>query len=67
MNETVRILLIEDDRALVDVMRKALTELGHVVDIEFDGRRGLETAELGEYEALVVDVMLPSLDGFAAS
>ncbi len=50
---------------LVEVMRKALTELGHVVDVEFDGREGLETAELGDYDGLVIDVMLPRLDGFS--
>jgi two-component system copper resistance phosphate regulon response regulator CusR len=61
----VRLLLIEDDRALVEVVRKALIELGHVVDSEFDGRRGLETAELGDYDGLIVDVMLPGLDGFS--
>ncbi|MGB8266672.1 MAG: response regulator transcription factor [Candidatus Velthaea sp.] len=61
----MRILLIEDDRALVEVIRRALTELGHVVDGESDGRQGLETAEFGTYDGLVVDVMLPGLDGFS--
>ena len=59
----MRILLIEDDRQMADYLRKALAEVGAVVDHAADGREGLLAAASGDYEALIVDRMLPGLDG----
>lgn len=59
----MRILLIEDDRLMADYLRKALVEVGCVVDHLVDGREGLLTAVSGDYDALIVDRMLPGLDG----
>lgn len=59
----MRILLIEDDRQMADYLRKALAEAGAVVDQTADGRDGLLQAASGDYDVLVVDRMLPGLDG----
>ncbi|MBK5962993.1 DNA-binding response regulator [Thiocystis minor] len=59
----MRILLIEDDRKLADYLRKALVEVGFAVDHLVDGREGLLTAASLDYDILIVDRMLPGLDG----
>ncbi|MCF1182875.1 response regulator transcription factor [Marichromatium gracile] len=61
----MRILLIEDDAQMADYLRKALGEIGAVVDHADDGREGLLQAAGGGYDALIVDRMLPGLDGLA--
>lgn len=60
----VRILIVEDDPRLADVVRRGLEESGHVVDIEHDGDAGAASAEGGNYDAIVLDVMLPRRDGY---
>ncbi len=59
----MRILLIEDDRQMADYLRKALTEVGALVDHAADGREGLLLAAGGDFDVLIVDRMLPGLDG----
>ncbi len=61
----MRILVVEDDDETAAYVAKALTENGHTVDRAPDGRDGLFLATSGDYDALVVDRMLPSLDGLA--
>jgi len=61
----MHILVVEDDRALADLLRRGLTQELHVVDVAHDGTEGLERAESGVYDALVLDLMLPGLDGLA--
>lgn len=61
----MRILLIEDDRNAAAYLVKGLTESGHVVDHAADGEDGLHMALTGEYDALVVDRMLPKRDGLS--
>ena len=61
----MRILVVEDDRSLADVLRRGLTESGHVVDVERDGAAGRRAAAGGGYDAVVLDVMLPEMNGFA--
>jgi DNA-binding response OmpR family regulator len=63
----VKILVIEDDAHLADVVRRGLAESGHVVDIEVDGESGELAARSGSYDAIVLDVMLPSKDGFSVA
>jgi two-component system, OmpR family, response regulator len=60
-----KLLLIEDDRQAAEYLRKGLSEHGHVVDHAGDGREGLYMATGGAYDALIVDRMLPGLDGLA--
>lgn len=60
----MKILYVEDDATAREYIRKGLREQGHVVDAAPEGRRGLEQALGGSYDLLILDVMLPGLDGF---
>ena len=59
----MRVLVIEDDLDAADFVRKVLTEAEHSVDIRYDGAEGLQQALSEDYDVLVVDRMLPSMDG----
>ena len=59
----MNILLVEDDTATASFIRKGLTEHGYVVDHAADGEDGLHLALNNPYDALIVDRMLPKLDG----
>lgn len=59
----MKILVIEDDRELNSYITKGLIESGHNADSAFDGKQGLFLATTETYDALVVDRMLPELDG----
>lgn len=61
----MRILIVEDDAETRDFVAQGLTQAGHQVTVSPDGRDGLFQATGGEFEALVVDRMLPGLDGLA--
>ena len=60
----MRILIVEDDQRLARQLKKGLDENGHTVSLAFDGIDGLEAARQGHFDVLVLDVMLPRLDGF---
>src|ERR1044072_2935778 len=62
---TMRILIVEDDRDAADSLVKAFREVGHVAEVAHDGEEGLTLALDGEHDVLVVDRMLPRLDGLA--
>ena len=62
---TMRILVIEDDREAASWLIKGLKESGHVADLASDGVDGLELARDGNYDVLIVDRMLPKLDGLS--
>jgi DNA-binding response OmpR family regulator len=61
----VRVLVVEDDYRMGDYVSRALTEEAMAVDLARDGTRGLEMALAYDYDAIVLDVMLPGIDGFA--
>jgi two-component system OmpR family response regulator len=61
----MRILIIEDDREAASYLVKAFTESGHVADQAGDGGEGLAMGQSGRYDVLVVDRMLPTLDGLS--
>ena len=61
----MRVLLVEDSETLRRSVRRALRHAGFAVDTAADGAEGLAAAELNDYDALVLDVMLPKLDGLA--
>jgi len=61
----VRILVIEDDAETAAYLQGGLQEEGHVVTLAADGRNGLMLAATGDFDVLVVDRMLPGLDGLA--
>ena len=60
----MKILIVEDEVKTGDYLRQGLTEAGFVVDLARDGLDGLHLALNGEYELVVLDVMLPTLDGW---
>ena len=61
----MHVLVIEDDVETARYLRKGLTESGHVVELVHDGREGLDFVLDHEFDAAVVDRMLPGLDGLA--
>ena len=61
----MRILIVEDDREAASYIRKGLRESGHVADHAGDGEEGLEMARAAEYDVLVVDRMMPRMDGLS--
>jgi two-component system, OmpR family, response regulator CpxR len=60
----VRILMIDDDVELCSLLGEFLRREGFSIDFGHDGRRGLERALKGDHDLIVLDVMLPGLDGF---
>ena len=60
----MRILVVEDEQNTGDYLRKGLTESGFVVDLARTGADGLHMASEGDYDLVVLDVMLPGLDGW---
>ncbi len=60
----MRILIVEDEADLLSGLAKALREEGYAIDTAEDGEEGLYKAESYDYDALVLDVMLPKLDGW---
>ena len=59
----MRILLVEDDPKINAVVRQALQEEGYAVDVAFDGDRAEELTFVNDYDAVVLDLMLPGRDG----
>src|SRR3989338_4243371 len=63
MSKQKRILIIEDDVYLRDLYAEVLTEAGHSVETAVDGEEGLVKAKVGGYSLILLDVMMPKLDG----
>ena len=61
----MRILVVEDDEVAAEYVKKGLSEAGHVVDLATDGDLALEMASAADYDALILDRMLPKKDGLA--
>jgi DNA-binding response OmpR family regulator len=59
------LLLVDDDRELCGMMKEFFAGAGHRLDCEYDGRRGLACAASGTYDLVILDVMLPVIDGFS--
>ena len=60
----MRILIVEDERKMAGLLREGLEEEQHSVCLAFDGRAGLEMATSTEFDVIVLDLMLPAVDGF---
>lgn len=60
----MRILIVEDEKRLAGTIKDILEDAGYHADTAGDGLLGLEMAENGIYDAIILDVMLPELDGF---
>lgn len=59
----MRILVVEDDTGIAQFLHQGLTEAGYAVDVAPDGLTGLDYAIAAEYDTIVLDVLLPKLDG----
>ncbi len=59
----MKILVVEDDAKMAELLRRGLSKEGHAVDIAGDGIRGLERGRSQPFDAIVLDIMLPGLDG----
>ena len=60
----MRILVVEDEARLATLLRKGLVEEGHAVDLAESGEDALDWVHAGDFDAIVLDVMLPGIDGF---
>ena len=60
----MKLLVVEDEKRMVELLHKGLTEEGHTVACATDGSSGLELAANYEFDVIILDVMLPRLDGY---
>ena len=60
----MKILLVEDEIDLNNIVTKYLKKNGYSVDSVFDGEEALDYLEYGEYDLVILDVMMPKLNGF---
>jgi DNA-binding response OmpR family regulator len=61
----MRILVVEDERRMAALLKRGLTEEGHQVFLAHEGLEGYEMARSAEFDVIVLDVMLPGMDGLA--
>ena len=64
MNNKERILIVDDDEKLCRLVQEYLGSMGYKVESAYTGAKGLERAMSGEFHAVILDVMLPEMDGF---
>lgn len=60
----MHILIVEDEVHLAEALGQIMTEQRYLADVVYDGADGLDYALTGQYDAILLDVMLPKLDGF---
>src|SRR5690348_15168652 len=58
-----RVLCIEDEHFISELYSRALTKCGYVVDFEIDGAKGLAKAQTDSYDVILIDLMVPTIDG----
>lgn len=59
----MKLLVIEDDHRIAQAIKQGLEQESYAVDAEYDGEDGYNAARTGDYDAIVLDVMLPTMDG----
>jgi len=59
----MRILVVEDEKKVASFLKKGLEEENYAVDVAHDGEEGLALAHINEYDLVILDIMLPKLDG----
>jgi heavy metal response regulator len=62
----MRILVVEDEKKVASFIKRGLEEEGFSVDLAIDGNEGMALATIGNYDLILMDVMLPKLDGLSA-
>ncbi|MBQ3537354.1 MAG: response regulator transcription factor, partial [Clostridia bacterium] len=60
----MQILIVEDEKRLAEALGQVLTEQKYMVDIAYDGRDGLDLALSGIYDIIILDIMLPKMNGY---
>jgi DNA-binding response OmpR family regulator len=60
----VKLLVVEDERRMLELLRRGLTEEGHTVTCASDGNEGWQVSRNYEFDAIVLDIMLPGMNGF---
>jgi two-component system copper resistance phosphate regulon response regulator CusR len=60
----MKLLIVEDEKRMVELLHKGLTEEGHTVACATDGRSGLELAANYEFDVIILDIMMPKMDGY---
>jgi DNA-binding response OmpR family regulator len=60
----MKLLIVEDEVRMADLLRKGLTEEGHTATCAVDGAEGLELAKTYEFDVIILDVMMPKLNGY---
>jgi DNA-binding response OmpR family regulator len=60
----MHVLIVEDEKKMAELLKKGLEEENHSVSLAHDGRDALEMAQALDYDAIVLDLMLPGIDGF---
>ncbi len=60
----MELLVVEDERRMLELLRKGLSEEGHSVWCAVDGREGLQKVREKRYDVVILDVMMPKMDGF---
>ncbi|MEL7666329.1 MAG: response regulator transcription factor [Candidatus Shapirobacteria bacterium] len=59
----MKILIVEDDHLIANSIKKGLEQEKYVVDVAYDGNEGYDLAGSGEYDVIILDLMLPGMDG----
>jgi DNA-binding response OmpR family regulator len=60
----MKLLVVEDERRMLELLRKGLSEEGHTVSCAADGSEGLQMVREHDFDAVILDVMMPKMDGF---
>jgi DNA-binding response OmpR family regulator len=60
----MKLLVVEDEHRMTELLRQGLEEEGHAVQCAFDGRQGLERARGEHFDGIILDIMMPELNGF---
>ena len=61
----MRILVVEDEKKIADFIKRGLKEEGYAVDSAYDGEQGLFLSKTSDYDLILLDLMLPKIDGYA--
>jgi len=61
----LKVLLVEDEKLIANAVKQVLKKENYLVDLAFDGQEGLDNALTGQYDVIVLDILLPKMDGLA--